>query len=345
VRGYKYTLSLILDAFQDPRYQLWVQILSLPLPRCHPKSFVTIWYVPISTYDSVADHLIGWWDTRVSSCYRCQPSKSYGIRCLCSKCHQYRYLVDECYFVPVSSSCRHRLPPLLFLRHDTIFGPFAVHLAVEDVYWEPGVLPLRCIAICQYVTPPDLPCHAPIPDSLMISERTTVRLNIANSNLGTFWGGCLTFGQSSPQIGWQINYKQALAEQGINTYFVPAFSDSPTAPSDMYSAFPVADGLMSWDSAWPWAADGKANVSCTTDEQYMAAAEAAGKTFVMRQSPHLPLATPYSMTDLQLSYVQLSVQASRSLPKLVSPRRTHSYRTNPTGLLPPTRLSRIPNLE
>ena len=95
----------------------------------------------------------------------------------------------------------------------------------------------------------------------------------------------MTFGQSSPQDGWQINYKQALASQGINTYFIPAFSDSSTPPSNMYEAFPVVDGHMSWDSSWPWASDGKANVSCDIDEQYLAAAKEAKKTYMMRKYP------------------------------------------------------------
>jgi glucan endo-1,3-alpha-glucosidase len=110
---------------------------------------------------------------------------------------------------------------------------------------------------------------------------------IAESHTGTFYGSTLTFGQSSPQNGWHVNYKQALSRQGINTYFIPAFSDSSIPPSDMYNAFPVVNGIMSWDSAWPWASDGKANVSCTVDQQYMTAAKEAKKTFMMRLSSPL----------------------------------------------------------
>jgi glucan endo-1,3-alpha-glucosidase len=61
----------------------------------------------------------------------------------------------------------------------------------------------------------------------------------------------------------------------------------------MYNTFPVADGHMSWDSAWPWASGGKANVSCDIDEQYLAAAKAVKKTYMMRSSlssnPHYPV--------------------------------------------------------
>jgi glucan endo-1,3-alpha-glucosidase len=109
---------------------------------------------------------------------------------------------------------------------------------------------------------------------------------MANGLPGTFYGGTLTFGLPLPQLGWQANYKQALGRQGINTYFVPSFSDSSNTPSDMYDAYPVVDGLFSWDSAWVWASDGKANLNCAVDEQYIAAAKAAKKTFMMRLTPH-----------------------------------------------------------
>jgi hypothetical protein len=107
---------------------------------------------------------------------------------------------------------------------------------------------------------------------------------VANSRPGTFYGGTLTFGQSLPEDGWYINYKQALKSQGIETYFVPAFSDSPVAPSDMYNTFPAANGLMSWDSAWPYVSEGKVRVSSAVDRQYMAAAEDSQKTFMMGSS-------------------------------------------------------------
>jgi glucan endo-1,3-alpha-glucosidase len=69
--------------------------------------------------------------------------------------------------------------------------------------------------------------------------------------VSTFYGGNLAFGTASPQIGWDTNYRQALAASGIDTYFVPCFSDNYGASSkNMYNTFPVADGLFSWDSAW-----------------------------------------------------------------------------------------------
>lgn len=99
--------------------------------------------------------------------------------------------------------------------------------------------------------------------------------------VSTFYGGTLTFGASSPQIGWNENYKQALAASGIKTYFVPCFSDSSVAPSSLYDTFPVADGLFSWDTAWPYVGDGKVNVSSSVDQQLQTAAKAAKKAYMM----------------------------------------------------------------
>jgi len=102
--------------------------------------------------------------------------------------------------------------------------------------------------------------------------------------VSTFRGGDLTFGHPTPQLGWHANYKQSLSGHGIDTYFVPSFSDSSVPPSEMYDAYPVADGLFSWESAWPWASEGRAKLNCTTDDDYMAAAKAVKKTFMMPMS-------------------------------------------------------------
>ena len=108
------------------------------------------------------------------------------------------------------------------------------------------------------------------------------KIFVADISKGTFYGGTQSLGLASPELGWQSHYKEALAGQGIDTYFVPSFSDSSVAPSDMYNTLPVADGLSSWDSAWPWASEGKASLSDATDKEYLAAAKAAKKTFMMR---------------------------------------------------------------
>lgn len=103
-----------------------------------------------------------------------------------------------------------------------------------------------------------------------------------DNHQGTFYGGTLTFGASSPQIGWDENYKQALSASGIETYFVPCFSDNPGTPSSLYNTFPFVDGLFSWDSAWPYVGEGKVNVSSSVDEEFQTAAKAAKKTYMMR---------------------------------------------------------------
>lgn len=97
--------------------------------------------------------------------------------------------------------------------------------------------------------------------------------------VSTFYGGTLDFGYDTVNDGWQALYTDALSAKGISTYFVPAFSDSTVAPEDMYSAFPVADGLFNWDS-WANATVG-AVVEAGTDLDYMAGAAAADKSFIM----------------------------------------------------------------
>lgn len=93
-----------------------------------------------------------------------------------------------------------------------------------------------------------------------------------------------SFGENSPDSGWQIHYKEALASLGISTYFVPDFSDA-NANADlslMYEIYSVTDGLFNWESSWPTIGEGIANVSSTMDEQLMDAASAASKTYMMR---------------------------------------------------------------
>lgn len=98
----------------------------------------------------------------------------------------------------------------------------------------------------------------------------------------------MTFGDSSANAGWQDKFKNAY---GKPVFFIPAFSDSPVVatPSKMYSAFSVADGLFSWESAWPQIVDGKVNVSSRIDEGFQSAAVAAGKPYMMRRSSQLYL--------------------------------------------------------
>lgn len=101
----------------------------------------------------------------------------------------------------------------------------------------------------------------------------------------------MTFGTPTAQDGWQSKFKQALAAKNIQVYFVPGFSDATVngvGASDMYKKFPVANGLFSWDSAWPYASDGKAKVSSSVDQQYLSAAKGPKKTYMMRSFHPLP---------------------------------------------------------
>ncbi|CAF3482461.1 unnamed protein product [Adineta steineri] len=75
--------------------------------------------------------------------------------------------------------------------------------------------------------------------------------------VSTFYGARLSFGESSPSNGWQKHYREPLQAKGIWTYFVPAFSDAMGSPTGFTYAFPVIDGVMNWDGAWPYESDGQ----------------------------------------------------------------------------------------
>ncbi len=59
--------------------------------------------------------------------------------------------------------------------------------------------------------------------------------------LSTFWGATLTFGSSTPNQGWQTQLRDALSNEGISVYFVPAFSNAPNGPTDFFSTYPVSN--------------------------------------------------------------------------------------------------------
>lgn len=112
----------------------------------------------------------------------------------------------------------------------------------------------------------------------------------------TFYGGTANFGEDNPNDGWQIHFKDALEDQGVETYFVPAFSDATNASSDFFSSFPVVDGAMSWDTAWPAQESGLVNVSSEIDQEYLDGAHDVDKTFMMgkqtNQNPPFYLFNP-----------------------------------------------------
>ncbi|KAI0720253.1 glycoside hydrolase [Cerioporus squamosus] len=101
--------------------------------------------------------------------------------------------------------------------------------------------------------------------------------------VSTFDGGAKSFGASSPNAGWQSQFKDALASSGINPFFVPDFDDYGGATYDatFFSNYPVVDGVLSWEAAWPQESEGTANVSSAKDQVAIQAAHAAGKVYMM----------------------------------------------------------------
>jgi glucan endo-1,3-alpha-glucosidase len=65
--------------------------------------------------------------------------------------------------------------------------------------------------------------------------------------VSTFSGETVTFGQDNINDGWQIMVKNPLAAQGIEIYFVPAWTALP--PQGVFTSYPVLDGIFSW-TAW-----------------------------------------------------------------------------------------------
>ena len=102
----------------------------------------------------------------------------------------------------------------------------------------------------------------------------------------TFYGATQTFGEASPNEGWQVHFRDALQAEGVETYFVPAFSDAPNGPADFFSEYDMVDGVMSWDSAWPAQANGLVNVTDEIDTEYNDGAHEVDKTFMMGKIYH-----------------------------------------------------------
>lgn len=65
--------------------------------------------------------------------------------------------------------------------------------------------------------------------------------------VSTFSGEYVTLGQDTANDGWQIAIKDPLAGEGIEIYFVPAWSAFD--PTTVYQSNPVVDGVLCW-TAW-----------------------------------------------------------------------------------------------
>ncbi|KAH9906692.1 glycoside hydrolase [Xylariomycetidae sp. FL2044] len=110
-----------------------------------------------------------------------------------------------------------------------------------------------------------------------------------------------------------------LSKIGTNSYFLPMFDETDgyyDDPSGWMSTWgSIADGLFSWETAWPGQSNKPSNVSCTRDEKVISSAHGNSKSYMM------PLST--------LQYKRWSGQ--------------HYYRTGETNL--PERMTQILSLE
>lgn len=96
--------------------------------------------------------------------------------------------------------------------------------------------------------------------------------------VSTYDGGFIT------NSVWVSDFKQPLQAQGINPYFIPNFGDWSGWPNNFFSTYTVADGVFSWESAWPATQTGQSNVSDSVDQNLLQQARTAGKVYLMRKN-------------------------------------------------------------
>lgn len=118
--------------------------------------------------------------------------------------------------------------------------------------------------------------------------------------VSTFWGGNLG----------QDQWRTLKEEHDI--YFVPSFDDANGYYDNPQGFFEkwgdIIDGAFNWETAWPPAEDNPANVSSTADSEFLEAASAVGKDFMMCELFHASLKGDRSILTLR-SYISSSVQA------------------------------------
>ncbi|KAI0648825.1 glycoside hydrolase [Trametes meyenii] len=125
-----------------------------------------------------------------------------------------------------------------------------------------------------------------IPLLLHYQKSSAYYLHDGRPFVSTLDGGNVAFGQSSPNEGWQTQFKDVLARSGVNPFFVPDFDDfnnqlGGTYDTQFFQDFTVVDGVFSWESAWPEVAEGHVNVSSAKDQAGLTNAHAAGKVYMM----------------------------------------------------------------
>jgi glucan endo-1,3-alpha-glucosidase len=136
----------------------------------------------------------------------------------------------------------------------------------------------------QTITPSQIP-----PFLLNYTSRSSY-YNIAGRPLvSTYDGGFIA------NSDWLSGFRQPLAAQGINPYFIPNFGDWSGWPNNFFSTYTVADGAFSWESAWPAPGTTISNVSDVVDQNLLQQARTAGKVFLMRKIFYL--ITVYPVTN------------------------------------------------
>ncbi|KAF2091346.1 glycoside hydrolase family 71 protein [Saccharata proteae CBS 121410] len=103
--------------------------------------------------------------------------------------------------------------------------------------------------------------------------------------VSTFDGGTQTFGQSTSNAGWQNEFKDVMKDDGYPVFFAPDFDDYDGLGSEYDAAFfenyPVVDGILAWDYAWPHVDTGFVNVSSDKDQTALTNAHNVSKPYIM----------------------------------------------------------------
>ncbi|KAJ5639586.1 uncharacterized protein N7484_007448 [Penicillium longicatenatum] len=98
--------------------------------------------------------------------------------------------------------------------------------------------------------------------------------------VSTYTGGTIS------NSAWNSGFLEPLkSTYGITPFFVPDFDDFSGYPTGVFSAYPILNGVYSWESAWPSPGNTPANVSESVDAAALQEAHAAGKVYMMPVSP------------------------------------------------------------
>ncbi|KAJ5929890.1 hypothetical protein N7454_006840 [Penicillium verhagenii] len=99
--------------------------------------------------------------------------------------------------------------------------------------------------------------------------------------VSTYTGGTIS------NSAWQSGFIEPLTSTyGITPFFVPDFDDFSGYPTGVFSAYPILNGVYSWESAWPSPGTVPANVSDSVDQAALEEAHAAGKVYMMPLSSY-----------------------------------------------------------